>query len=99
MADDLCWTSLVGAPTHNLGDLPEKCFTCEAKRREDRAKMAPRGPDTCGGCGEVHLSGEDCVRDVEVRIWLEHGLACPNPTERARMTAVLRDTKSTVGQD
>jgi hypothetical protein len=34
-----CWTSLIGAPMHDLGALPEKCFTCAAKQREDGARM------------------------------------------------------------
>lgn len=35
---EACWTSLIGAPTHNLGDLPERCYTCAAHRREQEAK-------------------------------------------------------------
>lgn len=30
-----CWTSFIGAPMHDLGTLPEKCSTCDAKQRQD----------------------------------------------------------------
>lgn len=33
-----CWTSFTGAPMHDLGTLPGKCLTCDAKQREDGAK-------------------------------------------------------------
>lgn len=32
------------------------------------ARTAPRGPDTCGGCGEVHMAGEECVRDTSPKV-------------------------------
>jgi hypothetical protein len=34
-----CWSTLIGATPHNLGEMPDVCFTCAAKRVEDRAKV------------------------------------------------------------
>lgn len=36
MAEETCWTSFIGHPTHNLGSQPERCYTCAAKQREER---------------------------------------------------------------
>lgn len=33
-APETCWTTFIGAPTHNLGELPEKCCTCAAHRKQ-----------------------------------------------------------------
>lgn len=48
--DDSCWTTLIGAVAHRLGDMPDTCFTCAAKRAEDRAQaIGPEG-STCATC-------------------------------------------------
>lgn len=50
-APETCWTTFIGAPTHRLGELPEKCLTCAAKRAEERAREAcphrVSGADAC----------------------------------------------------
>lgn len=51
---DACWTSFVGAPTHSLGELPERCYTCAAKQRENmciRCHINPRHR-TGAGCAD-----------------------------------------------
>lgn len=39
-ADDACWTTLIGAVPHRLGGMPDECYTCAAKRRENFQRLA-----------------------------------------------------------
>lgn len=89
MTADLCWTSLVGAPTHNLGDLPEKCFTCAAKRREASAKGVEVLTRLMSGMSRPLKDGERHM---------------PLPSTAAEwkaqgFTYAERDSESRVGQD
>lgn len=40
---DACWTSIFGAPTHRLGSLPERCYTCAVNRIADRGRVMNPG--------------------------------------------------------
>lgn len=59
-----CWTSFVGAPMHDLGALPEKCFTCAAKTKEGRRAKCQCGchalhPDFLCRVGLSHVALKD----------------------------------------
>lgn len=69
VAPETCWTTIIGAPTHNLGELPEKCSTCDASRAEDGGRLLVK-PDAMGlhyadcppGCLVLHAPSSPGVR-------------------------------------
>lgn len=97
-----CWTSFIGAPMHDLGTLPEKCFTCAAKQREVDSSVSTRRTMFMGPSGARQLPD---VPTVELLAWLERSermLSTPETPimqEDVRDELRRRDTAAKVGQD